>query len=520
MARLIRLLTSGALALLFCCLAFPPAAVSAAKAPAKPPPDALGRTNPRSAVTEFLQTCQRGDYQKAASYLDLRDIASRRRAKEGPHLAKELESILNSDSHFDVLRLSQGAQGNLTDDPNPNIERVTALTRNGETFTLELERVQLSTGQPPIWLFTSATVAAIPRLASSLVTISGIQAYLPPFLVSVQFLKTPLWKWIALLILFIVLILVFRLIVRLLVLLLRSFQAHWKHSARWIWIQAVIEPWLLFLFAIIFGIVEQLINPSALARLYIGRAILLAIVAAFAWWFINVFDLFLARMDRMLEPRQRTALRSLIYLGRRTAKIVILGIALIVVLNNWGYQMTTVIAGLGVGGIAIALAAQGTIANVFGGVSVIGDRPVMIGDYGSFGGLLGTVEDIGMRSTRIRTLSRTLVSIPNAHFATINLENFTARDKILFNPSLQIKRATPKDQLRRCVESLEDMLKQNRSVEIGRSPVRVSALAAGFFTVEIFAYVLTADTDQYYKIQAELLLAVDDVLTQSGIELV
>ncbi|MGH9621967.1 MAG: mechanosensitive ion channel family protein, partial [Bryobacteraceae bacterium] len=275
----------------------------------------------------------------------------------------------------------------------------------------------------------------------------------------------------------------------------------------------------LFLFAIGFGIVSHIVSPSALARMYIGRTILLAIVAAFAWFVINLLDLSLLHLDRMLEPKQRQAVHSMIYLGRRAGKIFIIGVAVIVVINNWGYQLTTIIAGLGVTGIAIALAAQSTIANIFGGVSVIGDAPVLIGDYGKFGALLGTVEDIGLRSTRIRTPDRTLVSIPNDAFAKMNLENYTARDKILFNPSLHIKRETPKDQLRRCVEALENMLKQNPSVETGRSPVRVSALAAGFFTVDLFAYALTTDEDQYYKVQAELLLAIDDILAELEVEL-
>jgi MscS family membrane protein len=513
---MIRLVIQSACALqLLLCLAL---LSNAAPAP-KQPTDPLGRTNPRSAVTEFLQTCSRRDYQKAAGYLDLHDIASRRRAREGPRLAKDLETILNSDSRFDVLRLSQDAQGDLGDDPNPSIEHVASVIHEGQTFKLDLERVQQAAGQPEIWLFTPAAVAAIPQLTPPLTSISGIQAHLPGFLTSVHFLETPLWKWIALFILAIVLVILFRFLVRLLVFLLRKFEAHLKHPTRWIWIQAVIEPWLLFLFAITFGIVDQIVNPSALARLYIGRAILLAIVAAFAWWFINLFDLFLTRLDRMLEPRQRMALHSLIYLGHRTAKIVIIGIAFIVVLNNWGYQLTTVIAGLGVGGIAVALAAQSTIANIFGGVSVVGDGPIMVGDYGNFGGLHGMVEDIGMRSTRIRTLNRTLVSIPNSSFATMNLENYAARDKILFNPSLQIKRTTPKDQIRRCIAALEDLLRKNKSVEIGPSPIRISALTSGSFTLEIFAYALTADSNEYYKIQAELFLAIDDILTSLGVEL-
>lgn len=516
MARPIRFWRFGALTALLCSTA----TLSAAAAnTAKPPADALGRENPRSAVTEFLQTCSQHDYQKAAGYLDLHETAASRRAQQGPRLAKDLETILNSDSRFNVLRLSQDPQGNLGDDPNPNIEHVAPVERSGRTFMLELARVQQGAGQPQIWLFTPATVAAIPQLTPSPMSAKGIASHLPRFFSSAQFLETPLWKWIALLLLFIVMIAVFRLFLRVLVFFVRKSRAHVKHPTRWIWIRAMLEPWLLFLFAIAFGIIDHIINPSALARLYIGRTVLLAIVAAFAWFFINLVDLFLTRLDRMLDPKQRAAMHSMIYFARRAAKIFIIGVAIIVVVNNWGYQLTTIIAGMGVGGIAIALAAQGTISNIFGGVSVVGDGPVAIGDYGNFGGLFGTIEDIGMRSTRVRTQERTLVSIPNSHFATINLENYTARDKILFHPSLQIKRSTPKDELRRGVEALESVLKANQMVELGPSPIRISALAAGSFTVEIFAYVLTTDLDRYYKIQSELFLAIDDVLTQLGIEL-
>jgi MscS family membrane protein len=168
----------------------------------------------------------------------------------------------------------------------------------------------------------------------------------------------------------------------------------------------------------------------------------------------------------------------------------------------------------------VALAAQQTIANVFGGVSVIGDAPVMLGDFGNFGGVSGTVGDIGLRSTRIRTLNRTLISIPNSSFAGMNLENYTERDKILFNPTITIKRATPKDTIRKVMRRLEDTLRDIKYVEIGSTPVRITGYSAASFTIEIFAYVLTSAIDEHYKHQAELYLSIDDIITLSGAELV
>jgi MscS family membrane protein len=198
---------------------------------------------------------------------------------------------------------------------------------------------------------------------------------------------------------------------------------------------------------------------------------------------------------------------------------VIVCFAAITILSNWGYDMTTILAGLGVGGIAVALAAQSTIANVFGGVSVIGDSPVTVGDFGKFGDVIGTVEDIGMRSTRIRTLSRTVVSVPNSSFAGINLENYSLRDKILFNPTLQIKRAAPKEKIRRGISAIQEALSRNKMVELGPNPVRITSFTAASFAIEIFAYVRTEDINEFYKIEAELFLTIDDVLISAGVEL-
>jgi len=262
-----------------------------------------------------------------------------------------------------------------------------------------------------------------------------------------------------------------------------------------------------------------MIAPSALSRLYIGRALVLIVVGSFAWGLINFLDYLIVRLDRRLNHRQRVVSHSIIYLGRRTLKAVISIFAAILVLDNWGFNMTTIIAGLGVGGIAVALAAQQTIANVFGGVSVIGDAPVMVGDFGNFGGVIGTVEDIGLRSARVRTLNRTVMSIPNSAFAGMNLENYAVRDKILFNPNFPIKRTTSKDQIRQLIKGLAEMLEKNKHVEVGPTPVRISAYSAASFTVEVFAYVLTTDIDEYYKHQAELYLAIDEVVTSSGVEL-
>ena len=469
--------------------------------------DPLNRTNPRSAVTAFLETCHEDDYVKAAQYLDLSRIGAREREREGPQLAKDLESILNSAANFDVLRLSQEPQGNLADDPDPNLEKVTTIRGSGQSYTIELTKTQAG-----LWVFSAETTARLPDLVAIPGPQSRIEARMPGFVVHTLLWETALWKWIALLLAAFVLFLLFRLMVS-------FFDRYLGKTGRFAWIDAIVDPLLVLLSVAVFRFLEELIAPAALSRLYVGRVLLLIVVASFAWGLINLLDALLVRLDHTLNQRQRVVSSSAMFLGRRVLKTIVVISALILVFDNWGFNMTTVIAGLGVGGIAVALAAQQTIANVFGGVSVIGDAPVLLGDYGNFGGVMGTVEQIGLRSARIRTLSRTVVSIPNSSFAGANLENYALRDKILFNPTFPIKRTTPKEAIRRLLHDLEAMLRTKESVEVGPSPVRISGYAAASFTVEVFAYVLTQDIDEYYKHQAELYLAMDDVLAGSGVEL-
>ena len=502
-------------AVFFTLLVFPGQSYSAAAT--KLATDPLDRSNPRSTVTAFLEACHGNDFVRASQYLDLRKIPEANRAQQGPRLARQLQAILNSASQFNVLQLSQNSEGNLADDADPTLEHVVSIARNGDSFQIEMERVELTPGSP-VWLFSPATVSEIPAL-TPVSTQSALEARLPRFLVSINYMETPLWKWIALLAVAAVVLIAFLILGRVISYIARNFATRLGISPRWLWIEAVLQPWFILLSAIIFRIAEQFIDPSALSRLYIGRAVLLVIVFSFAWCFIILIDLFLARLDSLLDPRQRAVSHSLIYIGRRAAKVSIFAVAAIIVLDNWGYNMSTMIAGLGVGGIAIALAAQGTIANVFGGVSVIGDHPIMVGDYGNFGGILGTVEDIGMRSTRVRTLNRTVMSIPNSAFAGMNLENYELRDKILFNPTLQLNRGVAKDKIRNFMSAVEDLLRSDKRMEVGPSPLRLSSLSAASFGLEIFAYARTADINEFYKIEADLFLEIDDALTSAGLEL-
>lgn len=481
-------------------------------------PDPLGRDNPRSSVTNFLEACQDRDYAKAAQYLDLSSVPQSLRAQRGPELARQLDAVLNTDPHFSVFRLSREQQGGLSDDSGAARITIATAMEGVKPAPIDLARVAPAPGATPVWLFSAETVFEAPKLTVSSGT-SAIERRLPPFLSTIQILETPLWKWIALLLGALLLTAISRQFDRLTAVVVRAAADRLHLGGHVAWVQAMLGPVRVFICLLLFRVGLEAIGPSAITRLYVGRFAGALLVWSIAWCFTRLAGLMFARAEDRMDEGRRFASRSVLHLGRRTVNTTIVILAILLVLGNWGYNTSTLIAGLGVGGIAIALAAQQTISNVFGGVSVIADHPIRVGEYGKFGDLLGTLEDIGLRSTRIRTLNRTIVSVPNSTLAGYNLENYASRDKILFNPTLSIKRGVPEDRIRTLIENLGKMLTEHKELELVPTPVRIVGIAGGGVNVEIFCYVLVRDINRFYTIQGDLYLAIDQVLSAAQVEL-
>ena len=150
---------------------------------------------------------------------------------------------------------------------------------------------------------------------------------------------------------------------------------------------------------------------------------------------------------------------------RRTTGTAIWALGLVVALNNAGYDVMAVIAGLGIGGLALAMAAKDTVSNVFGGFTIFTDRPFTINDRIKFGGYAGTVEEIGLRSTRIRTLSGTLVTVPNAKFADTPVENVSAEPSRKVVLELGLTYDMTPEQMDEALETLRAIAAANGNLE-------------------------------------------------------
>lgn len=462
----------------------------------------------------FLEACHANNFVRAAQYLDLSKLRPDQRVAQGPELAKQLGILLDYDPHFEVEKLNNTPEGDLADSLTPDQDNLDAFELNGRSVSLQLQRVTLNGVN--VWLVSSDGVARIPEL-STLVHESAFEKKLPAPLVTTKLLDTPVWIWFALVLLALVLSVISRLLSRVVIALSRPVMK--RYSA---WFQArrleeFTEPLRLLLSVAVFRLSLEVIAPSALLRYYLDRLIILLFFLGSAAFVMRVVDVISDRIISRLDPRERALSYSVLPLGVRFVKICIFCIAVVLILSGWGYNTNAILAGVGVGGLAVALAAQKTIENLFGGIAVITDRPVLVGDLCQFGGQLGTVEDIGLRSTRIRTNDRTVVTVPNAQFSTMTLENYSRRDRLWFHPTLQLHRETRPEQIVQMMEAVRKILEDHAKVDPTAVPVRFTKIAQQSFDLEVFSYVLTTDYDEFVTTQSELLVKILEAAAQLGI---
>jgi MscS family membrane protein len=276
------------------------------------------------------------------------------------------------------------------------------------------------------------------------------------------------------------------------------------------------KPLLVSFSALAHRVMAAYFGLPLLPRLYYYRTIGVLISIGFFWFLLRVTSLTMQRLRMRAISGGRLGTGTLMALAERLLTALVMVVAALSILAIFGFNLTTVFAGLGIGGIAIAFAAQKTLENLFGGISVLADEVIRVGDYCRFGDRTGTVEDISLRSTRVRTDARTELSIPNGALATMSIENFTRRDKILFSPALAIRYETSADQLRYLLAELRRMLYAHPKIESNSAGIRFANFDTSALRLEISAYVLTRDSNEFLAIREDLLLRIMDIVERSG----
>jgi MscS family membrane protein len=469
----------------------------------------LGRGTPSSTVLGFLKAAQSGDYSIAAQYLQM---SAAHRLSEGEETATQLKFALDHAFRGSLSKYNQ-PEGIPQEDVPLGHQKLGTMAAGDVEVDFDLVRVSdPSAGK--IWLISSDTLAKLPELYDQ-VEARQVESELPSVLVKHQLGGMPLWQWLALLLATPVAAGLGWLLPAILEIPLRWWArrrgqtdiANWRSVSGPAWLLAgtLIHQW----FAIY-------LRMPLLPRHYYFQVTSIALIVSATWIFWRLVRWLLGRVRSRALAGGHAGTGSLMLLGERIVKAIIFVLGVLAVLGRLGFNMSTALAGLGIGGLAIGFGAQKTIENLFGGLSVLGDEVFRVGDVCRFGDRTGVVEDIGLRSTRIRTDERTLLAIPNGTVATINLENLTHRDKILFKTTLGLRPETKADHLRFVLAEMRKLLYSHPKVETSSVRVRLTDVAGSSLSVEAVAYILTRDFNEYAAVREDLLLRMMDVMENAG----
>jgi len=470
--------------------------------------DPLGRSTPRGAVVGFIRAADKEDYDLAVSYLE-----TNQQGDPARELAKQLQVVLNRGSSIALDKLSAKPEGSLPDTQNPDRELAGVAKTSTGGVPLWLQRVR-SKNNPPIWVFSHDTLQQVPEAYKDIQNAPGIEQNLPKGLHAKLFSR-PLWLWCIFLVSIPLVFVLGSLFGRLLKPLLTAAANRFRGKTEIGSVQGLVGPLRVLLLGILL-LVGSDYGYTLLSRNFWSGLAANVIIFGAAWLSIRVLGivskLYLARLQRM-RAWEKIALAAL--LGRML-QVAVFIVSVLMALYLGGVNLTAALAGLGIGGLALAFAAQKTLENLFGGIMIISDRPVHIGDSCKIGDITGTIVDIGLRSTRIRTLDRTVVTIPNGQLATMNLENFTLRDKFWFHPTISLTHQTTVDQMETVLRAIRNLLGNDSHVESRSARVRFVHVGSASQNIEISGYVAAADYEEFLAIQEQLLLRILEIVESAG----
>jgi MscS family membrane protein len=493
-----------------------PAAVDSTPSTEQPAVDSLGEGNPRGALYRYLMDARNARWSDAAGALDLSGIAQDQRAVQGPLLARQLKVVLDRTIWFDFDKISDRPNGTITEGIPDDVERIGTIETASGPVDLTMRRVaDPEAGGRPVWKFSPVLIERLPALYEEF-RYGWIGEHAPDALHTMGPTNLEKWQVLGLLALVVFAWVSSWLVARGVLSVVRPIAARTRTHVDNRLLATLPRPvrWTIAL-AIIWAFLPALdfsISASAWTRrglVAFGFVTFMLYVAAAAEAIAQ------AARERFVRDGQRSG-AGVVNVAIRMVKILLVIIAVTVLLQFFGFNVTAIFAGLGIGGIAVALAAQKTIENLLGGLTLMADKPVRIGDYCRFGTQEGWVEDVGLRSTRVRTLARTVISVPNAEFSNVQIENLTERDRIRFFTTLNLRYETTPDQMRHVLAGLRTLFLAHPKVGSEMLRVRLAHFGASSLDIEINSYVMTADTDEFQAVREDLLLRIMDIVAGAG----
>ena len=454
---------------------------------------------------------ERDDYVLASRYLQVND--SQRRNTD--RLARDLKSLMDRYFSEAITSVSDAPEGALDDGLPIDRERVGPLDINDTKTDITLVRVtDPLAGQ--IWLISSETLALVPTL-NRLIAHTWVERVMPSALVSREVFGISIAHWVVLVAMLVLPLILLALLSAGLALIVRHLlTSPARRNDLDVWYSATRWPAIIVVALVIQTSSLRILGYPLAFRITYAHIALVAAVIVLTWLVRRVLTLGFARARTMVWGKDRTSTQSLMLLGERLLKVMVVVVAILAILSIAGVNTKTALAGLGIGGVALALGAQKTVENFLGGVFLLSDRVLAVGDVCSIANRVGTVEDITLRSVRLRTQDQTLVSVPAGVLAQAGIENFASRQKILVQSTLRLRYGTSADQLKEILARVRDLLSAHPKVEKASARVRLIAFGERALELELFAYALTADFAEFLAVREGLFLDVASIVETSG----
>ena len=473
------------------------------------PEDPHNRGTPRQSLAGFLLKASELDFEAATEHLDLRHLPPEASDISGPELARQLNFVLSRSVWLDDYAVNDtpdGARGDGFPDYRDELARIN--TKNGEVL-LFMQHVPRSDGVL-IWQVSNRSLGLVPALYEEFgypTWIESIRTRLPD---TGSFLGLETFKWVIGLSVGLIswpILYLFGL------LLSRLFSK--PANPNYPLVRKVLTGPVVGVGIILtMNLVVTDLGLSAVAQQAMKAQTLLT--AMIVWLFWSVANLIRNHHRNRLIEEGRPGAAQLLRPMTTLIKMLVLLAGILFWMNNLGINISTVLAGLGVGGLALALALQKPLEDLMGALTLFSQAPVRVGDFCRYGTITGVVEDIGLRTTRIRTLADTLVSIPNSRIALVEIENFSLRNKVHYKPVIRLRYDTLPDEVNKALVGIRQMLDSHPRVLDDPQRVRFTDFESDAILIEIHAYIDTVSIAEFLEISEELNLLVVRAIDDAG----
>jgi MscS family membrane protein len=469
----------------------------------------LAPDSPRAAVAEFLELTEVHEYTEAARLLDTTEAEHTAPAE----LARRLRAVLDRYVHIELSAISPLPTGDSKDGLPLRVDEIARIPREGYGS----DPVRMIRKSEPVqhWVFTNATVRRIDKWYGG-IELRWLLERVPGPLLKTGPHQIPRWQWLALLVIGMAAAILGWMLARIAIAALRPLVQGTRFETNDALLAGLSGPLTAAWMLVLWVLAVPWLGLFRAAQDFIHQLVRGGLLAVFFWMLARSIEMTGRTLLRSTWATERPVAYALVPLAARAGKLLVLAAAVIALFSVLGYPVASLLAGLGIGGLVVALAAQKTLENLFGAFSIGVDQPFRVGDFVKIEEVTGTVEVIGLRSTRVRTAERTLITFPNGKLADMRLESYAARDRLRLSCVLGLARSTSPAQLRAILGAVERELLDHPEISADGIGVVFTEIGESALRVEVTAWFDTDETRELPMIRQELLLRFMQIVEEQG----